>query len=182
MHCKLLQKVLWFTGLSGSGKSTLSKQIIDHLKKKNFKCFNLDGDLFRLNKRYKNNFSRLSIKRNNYLIIDKIKNIRRNYDFIIVSVISPLKTTRIKAKKFFGKDYIEIFVDCSLKELIKRDTKGLYKSAIDNKIKDLIGYNSRIKYEKTRFKKIVVNTEFQNIKQSKKKIIKNLFKKFNVRI
>ena len=182
MRQRFLQKVFWFTGLSGSGKSTLAGQIIDHLKKKNFKCFNLDGDQFRLNKKYKKNFSRLGIKKNNYLIIDKIDYIRNNYDFVIVAVISPLKVTRNKARKIFGKDYVEIFIDCSLKELIKRDTKGLYKSAGDNKIKNLIGYNSKIKYEKTKFKKIVVNTKNQNIKQSKKKIIQDLNKKFNVKI
>jgi len=77
---------------------------------------------------------------------------------------------------------VEIFIDCSLKELIKRDTKGLYKSARDNKIKNLIGYNSKIKYEKTKFKKIVVNTKNQNIKKSKRKIIQDLNKKFNVKI
>ncbi len=182
MRQRFLQKVLWFTGLSGSGKSTLAGQIIDHLKKKNLKYFNLDGDQFRLNKKYKKNFSRLSIKKNNYLIIDKIDYIRNNYDFVIVSVISPLKVTRNKARKRFGNDYVEIFIDCSLKELIKRDTKGLYKSARDNKIKNLIGYNSKIKYEKTKFKKIVVNTKNQNIKQSKRKIIQDLNKKFSVKI
>jgi len=177
-----LAKIIWFTGLSGSGKSTLSKKIISHLKKKKLKYFYIDGDKFRLNKKYKHNFSRLSIKKNNLLIINKIKAIKNNYDFIVISVISPLKITRIKAKKIFDKDYIEIFVDCSLKELINRDTKGLYKLAINNKIKNLIGFNSNIKYEKTRLKKIIIDTSIKNIMQSKNFIIQNLNKKFNVKI
>lgn len=177
-----LKKIIWFTGLSGSGKTTLSNKIIDHLKKKKFKLLNIDGDIFRLKKRYKNNFSKSNIKKNNYLIIKKVEKLRKNYDFIVVSVISPLKLTREKAKRIFGKDYIEIFVSCSLKELFKRDTKGLYKLAKNNKIKNLIGYNSKIKYEKTKYKKIIVNTEIQNIELSKNKIIKDLDKKFNVKI
>lgn len=177
-----MAKIIWFTGLSGSGKSTLSKKIISHLRKKKFKYFYLDGDKFRLNKKHKNNFSRSSIKKNNLLIIDKIKMIKSNYDFIIISAISPLKITRNRSKKFFNKDYIEVFVDCPLKELIKRDTKGLYKLAIKNKIKNLIGFNSNIKYEKTRIKKIIVKTNIKNISQSKNFIIQNLNKKFNVQI
>jgi len=182
MKYRFLKKILWFTGLSGSGKTTLSNKIISYLEKKKFKCLNLDGDQFRLKKKYKNSFSKFNIKKNNYLIIKEVKKLRNNYDFIIVSVISPLRVTRDKARKTFGKDYVEIFVYCSLKELINRDTKGLYKSAKDNKIKNLIGYNSNIKYEKTRSKKIVVNTKLQNIKQSKKKIIQDLNKKYNVKI
>ena len=38
----------------------------------------------------------------------------------------------------FRKNYIEIFIKCSLKELIKRDTKGLYKLARQKKIDKLI--------------------------------------------
>lgn len=152
------------------------------MKKKKFKCFKLDGDIFRGNKKYKKSFSRSSIKKNNFLIIQEIKKFINNFDFVLVSVISPLKITREYAKKTFDKKYIEIFVDCSLKELFKRDPKGLYKLAQNNKIKNLIGYNSNIKYEKTRYKKIVVNTKIQNIKKSKEIIIKNLNKKFNVKI
>ena len=99
----------------------------------------------------------------------------KNYHYIIVSVISPLIKTRTKAKNIFGKDYFEIYVKCSLKTLIRRDTKGLYKLAIKKKIKNLIGYNSKIVYEKSKYKKIIINSEKKNIKECidviKKKIL-----------
>ena len=103
--------------------------------------------------------------------IDKIKNI---YDFIIVSVISPLKKTRNIAKKLFGKNYFEVFTKCNLKTLINRDTKKLYEKAKKNIIKNLIGFNSKIKYERTNYKKIVVNTANETIKESSKKILKKI--------
>ena len=174
--------ILWFTGLSGSGKTTLSNRISKFLKDKNFKCIKLDGDKFRNKKKYKDNFSKQGIKKNNFLIIREIKKFNDSYDFIIVSVISPLRSTREYAKKVFDKNYIEIFVKCTLKELFKRDTKGLYRLARNNKIKNLIGFNSNIKYEKTSYKKIIVNTKIFNIKNSLKKIIKDLDKKFNIKI
>ena len=175
MENKFLQKVLWFTGLSGSGKTTLSRKLCYYLKKQKFKCYDLDGDKFRSKKKYKNSFTKNSIKKNNNLIIDHIDKIREDYDFVIISVISPLKVTRYKARKIFKEDYIEIFIDCPLTELINRDTKGLYKLAINKKIKNLIGYNSKIKYERTRFKKIVVNTAIETIQTSASKIIKKIY-------
>ena len=104
------------------------------------------------------------------------------YNFVIVSVISPLKVTRQKAKNEFGNNYIEVYVYCILRKLVKRDTKGLYKLAKKKKINNLIGYNSKIKYEKTYYKKIIVNTGTQNIRQSTNKILKDLSLKFDVKI
>ena len=95
-----------------------------------------------------------------------------------MSVISPLLKTRLEAKKKFGKNYFEVYVKCSIKTLIKRDTKGLYKLAIQKKIKNLIGYNSKIVYEKSKYKKIIIDTEKNNIKKCiniiSKKTVKNL--------
>ena len=177
-----LQKILWFTGLSGSGKSTLSKEIFNKLNQKNLKSIRIDGDSFRNKKKYKKSFSKKNIIINNNLIIEQVKKIRNKYDFTIVSVISPLKVTREKAKKQFGDDYMEILIKCSIKGLLKRDTKGLYKLAKENRIKNLIGYNSKIIYEKTRYKKVIINTETENINQSLNIIISKIEKKFNVKI
>ena len=82
--------------------------------------------------------------------------------------------TRKKAKNTFGCRYFEIYVKCSIKELIKRDTKGLYQKAKDKVITNLIGYNSKIKYEKSKYKKIIVNTDKLNLLTCKKLIIKKI--------
>ena len=96
-----------------------------------------------------------------------------------MSVISPLKITRKLARKTFGKNYIEVFVYCSLKILKKRDTKGLYLKAKKKKLKNLIGVNSKIKYETTNYSKIKVDTTKLNKKESINKIIKYVMKKNN---
>ena len=64
-----------------------------------------------------------------------------------------LKTRNIARIKF-GKNYFEIYVKCKIETLGKRDTKKLYAKAKKNIIKNLIGYNSNIKYEMSRYKKI----------------------------
>tara|TARA_B100000963_G_C22565470_1_gene643450 strand:+ start:185 stop:694 length:510 start_codon:yes stop_codon:yes gene_type:complete len=167
-------KVIWFTGLSGSGKTTLAKEIKKKLKKKNYKIKLIDGDIFRKKTGNKNNFTKINIIRNNLKIINYIENIQKKYDFIIISVISPLLKTRKIAKKKFGNNYLEIFTKCKIKELIKRDTKGMYKLANEKKIQNLIGYNSRIIYEKSNYKILTINTDRLSKLDSVKKIFRNI--------
>ncbi len=168
------KKIIWLTGLSGSGKTTIAKFISKKIKLKNFRILIIDGDKYRSKKKYKNNFSKKKIYENNLSIIEHIDKIYKNYDFIIVSVISPLKKTRALAKKKFGNNYYEVFVNCTISELIKRDTKKLYANAKIGKIKNLIGYNSKIKYEKSYYKKITVHTHRETLEESSYKILKKI--------
>jgi len=170
MNCK----ILWLTGLSGAGKSTIAKSLKKKIKKLKLKVKLIDGDHFRKKNKNKNSFTKKNIYLNNIKIINYISKIKNKYDIIIVSVISPLLKSRLKSKKTFGKNYIEIFVKCSLKELIRRDTKKLYKLAKEKKIKNLIGFNSKISYEKSKYKKLVVNTEINDLNYCIKKILKKV--------
>ena len=156
-------KIIWFTGLSGAGKTTLSLNLCKKLKKLKFKVKKIDGDIFRKKKVSVKKFTKKNIIENNIQIINYIDKVKGHYEFIIVSVISPLIRTRLLAKKRFGKNYYEIYVKCSVKVLVKRDTKGLYKLADQKIIKNLIGYNSKIIYEKSKYRKIIINTEKNNI-------------------
>ena len=171
-----MTKILWFTGLSGAGKSTLSKILGIKLSKLSFKVKIIDGDIFRTKNKNKNNFSKNNILKNNLLIIDYIEKIQKKYDFILVSVISPLLITRNLARTKFGLNYFEIFVKCKIKTLEKRDTKQLYARAKKNIIKNLIGYNSKIRYEISKYKKITINTDKLSKFKSIKTIIKKVFK------
>ena len=165
-------KIIWFTGLSGSGKTTLSQNLGKKLKRLKFKIKTIDGDVFRKEKKNINKFTKKNIFENNMQIINYVNKIKDNYKFVIVSVISPLLQTRQEAWKRFGKNYFEVYVKCSVKELKKRDTKGLYRLADQKILKNLIGYKSKVIYEKSKYKKIIVDTEKKNIKNCIK-VIKN---------
>ena len=170
----MLNKIIWFTGLSGTGKSTLAEKLIKKLKKKNYKVKLIDGDIFRIKKKYKNSFSKQSIISNNLNIIKYLDKIKNNYDYIIVSVISPILITRKKAKKIFKKKYVEIYVNCKISTLKKRDTKGLYKKADLKIVKNLIGYNSKVKYEKSDYAVTNINTDLLTVNESVIKIFKKI--------
>ena len=59
-------------------------------------------------------------------IIDYVNKIKEKYDYIIVSVISPLKKQGPMPKENLEKLF-EVYTKCNLNVLIKRDTKKLYK-------------------------------------------------------
>tara|TARA_B110000238_G_scaffold139467_1_gene150449 strand:+ start:120 stop:662 length:543 start_codon:yes stop_codon:yes gene_type:complete len=166
---KKTSKIIWFTGISGVGKTTLSNALFNKLKKK-YRIKKIDGDIFRKKNKIKKIFTKKNILYNHKKIINYIKEISPKYDLILVSVISPLRKTRLIAKKEFNKNYYEINAKCSFKTLNARDTKGLYFKANLGKI-NLIGYNSKIKYEKSIYKVITINTNILTIKESLNKIL-----------
>ena len=168
-------KVVWFTGLSGVGKTTLAKLFIKKLKKKEAKILTIDGDIFRKKMNLKNSFTKKNIFFNNQKIISYVRKNYRKYDYTIISVISPLRKTRFKAFKMFKENYFEIYLHCPLRVLVRRDTKGLYKKAKQKKIINLIGFNSKIKYEKSLHKTIKINTDLL----TKKKALDKISKKIN---
>ena len=83
-----------------------------------------------------------------------------------------MKKTRRHALKVFNENYFEIHVFASLKTLIKRDTKGLYGLAKKGIIKNLIGYNSKIKFEKSNHQYLRINTGLLSLHQSANRILK----------
>ncbi len=167
----MLKKVVWFTGLSGVGKSTISSALFKKLKERKYKVLKIDGDVFRKKKNYRKKFSKKAIYKNNFEIIKKVKSIKSKYDYVLVSVISPLCKTRKYSKKLFKNLYYEIFLYCGLKTLKKRDTKGLYKKADMKIINNLIGYKSKIKYEKSKYKVLKIKTDKYSIIQSVNKTL-----------
>ena len=168
-------KIVWFTGLSGVGKTTLAKILNNELLKLNFIFKMIDGDVFRKKNKNNNIFSKTNIVKNNLSIISHVKEIQNKYDFILISVISPLLKTRNFAKIRFGEQYFEIYVKCKIQTLEKRDTKKLYAKAKKNLIKNLIGYNSKIKYEISKYKKITIDTDKLNKSEAVKIIMKKVF-------
>ncbi len=169
-------KIVWLTGLSGSGKSTLAKNIKKKILKKKYKVLIIDGDKFRKKQNNVNNFTKKNIILNNLKIIKYISKIKSYYDFIIVSVISPLKYTRQKAFNLFKEKYYEIYLKCNIKTLEKRDTKGLYSLAKKNIIKNLIGYKSKIKYEESHHEKLTIDTSKNNLTFCSNAVIKHILK------
>jgi adenylylsulfate kinase len=129
---------LWLTGMSGAGKSTISDQIIARFKDAGAKVELLDGDVVRTNLSQGLGFSREDRDTNIRRIGFVADLLSRNGVIVVVAAISPYRETRDEVK---GKiaNFLEVFVDCPVEVLAKRDVKGLYKRAIAGEVGNFTG-------------------------------------------
>ena len=140
-------KVIWFTGLSGSGKTTIALELRKKLESLGNKVEILDGDVVRDTLHKDLGFSREDIRENNRLIAELAKERAANNDFVLVPIISPYKEDRTMVRLIVGENFKELFINASLDECIRRDTKGLYKKALAGEINNFIGVAESNPYE-----------------------------------
>jgi len=165
-------KILWFTGLSGSGKTTIAELLIEKLKSQGKTAKVFDGDDVRKRLHKHLGFTPEDIKENNRLIVELCKQEFGKVDFILVPIISPFKYSREQARKVFGENFIEIFVNCHYDECKKRDTKGLYQKAESGELQNFIGLH--IPYESPEKPEIEIDSVNEDVNQSTEKISKFL--------
>ena len=162
-----------FTGLSGAGKSTIARSVKKQMEEDGFKVEVIDADIYRPVLCPDLGFSKE----------DRIENIRRlgfvanllakNGVITILAAINPYEATR-KELILKGTKVKTIWINCDLETLIKRDTKGLYRKAQlpdghPDKIYNLTGVNDV--YEQPSVPDLIINTEFENIETSVKKVV-----------
>ena len=159
---------LWFTGLSGSGKSTLSTLVAEELRRRGMKVEILDGDEVRTNLSKGLGFSKedrdTNIKRIGYVC----RLLTRNGVVAISAAISPYREVRDDNRAQVGS-FIEIYVECSIEALTRRDVKGLYKKALAGELPNFTGVSDP--YEPPQHPEITVNSERQSEDESFKAII-----------
>ena len=167
--------ILWFTGLSGSGKSTVANAVESKLLELQKHTYLLDGDNIRHGLNKDLGFSEL----------DRVENIRRIGEvsklfvdagmLVLTAFISPFRSDRQIARSLVEYDeFVEVFVNTSLKECEKRDPKGLYKKARDGAIANFTGIDSP--YEIPDSPEIEIKNDEMSIEDSISKIMDFLIK------
>ena len=164
--------VLWFTGLSGAGKTTLADALTPHLKKRGKKVESLDGDVVRTHLSKGLGFSREDRDTNIARIAFVAHLLQRNGVFVLVSAISPYKSTRDAARSLVGRDFVEIHVAPPLEECIKRDVKGLYAKAIAGEIKQFTGISDP--YEAPENPELKIDTSSVSVDDGVARIVSKL--------
>ncbi len=160
--------VLWFTGLSGSGKTTLAKLIEGEMKARGVRVERLDGDVVRQSLTSDLGFSKEDRDKNIQRVTFVAKLLSRNGVGVLASFISPYRVTRDWVRSEVT-NFIEVFVDCSLEECVRRDVKGLYAKAMAGEIPEFTGVSDP--YERPLNPEITVNTAEESIEESFTKII-----------
>ena len=164
---------IWLTGLSGAGKSTIADELVGDLRGRGRNVELLDGDVVRTNLSKGLGFSKEDRDTNIRRIGFVSKLLTRNGVTSIVAAISPYKDVRDEVREQIG-DFVEVFVKCSLDELVKRDVKGLYEKAIKGEIKNFTGVSDP--YEEPENPEVVVNTETEELGESVAKVLDTLTK------
>jgi adenylylsulfate kinase len=154
---------VWFTGLSGAGKTTLSAAVSDEIRARGQRVEVLDGDVVRASLSKGLGFSREDRDTNIRRIGFVAKLLTRNDVAVVVAAISPYRAVRDEVRADIGA-FVEVFVRCSLDELIRRDVKGLYERALRGEVAQFTGVSDP--YEEPVNPDVIVDTDQESIGQS----------------
>jgi adenylyl-sulfate kinase len=161
---------LWFTGLSGAGKSTLANAVSAQLRQRGRRVEILDGDEVRMNLSKGLGFSKedrdTNIRRIGYVA----HLLSRNGVVAITAAISPYASVRDEVRAQHGDTFVEVYVECPLDALVKRDVKGLYEKALRGEIKNFTGVSDP--YEPPATPEITVRTDRESVEESAGAIIR----------
>ena len=165
-------RVYWIYGQSGSGKTTIAIELERQLYVLAKYTVVLDGDNLRSGLNHGLSFT----------TEDRLENIRRaaevakilvqNGAIVICCLVCPLKSMRDLARDIIGKDFKEIYIKTSIETLMQRDTKGFYKKALEGKMENLTGINS--KFEESEEADIIIDTDIINVKEGVRLILSQI--------
>ena len=168
--------LIWFTGLSGSGKSTIANVVEQRLHQKGIKTYTLDGDNIRKGINKDLTFSPED-RTENIRRIAEIANLMVDAGLVVLAAfVSPYKKDRENIRTIVkDANFVEVYVNTSLEECIRRDTKGLYKKALNGEIKNMTGISAP--YEAPESPDIEIVTENVEVDEAVNKIMSYLKKK-----
>lgn len=186
-HEHVWNKVKWgktkglyiqMTGMSGAGKTTLARSIEKKIRKRGIKIEIIDGDEYRNNLCKDLGFSKKDRETNIKRLSFVGKVLGRNNVVCVMSAINPYNSTRQHVRKVIPKSKL-VYVKCSLEELKRRDTKGLYRRALlpdgdPSKVYNFTGISDS--FDEPIDPDLIIDTESLNLNQSVK-----LFEKFIIK-
>ncbi len=168
---------LWFTGLSGAGKTTIAHLVGPAIEERGPIVEYLDGDTVRTHLSKGLGFSKEDRDANIERIGWVAARLTRHGAAVIASAISPYAEARSHARELveeFGT-FVEVFVDVSLEEATRRDTKGLYEKAIRGEITGFTGVDDP--YEAPEAPDIRIDTDSESPEESADRIVSLLEEK-----
>ncbi|NIK69884.1 adenylyl-sulfate kinase [Paenibacillus sp. BK720] len=162
--------ILWLTGLSGSGKSTVAAAIEKELFKQRSRAYILDGDNLRHGINGDLGFGPEERSENIRRIGEIAKLLADAGIITIVAAISPYRQDRDKVRASCTPgDFIEVYVQCTMRECERRDPKGLYKKTRTGEIKYFTGISAP--YEPRLQAELVLKTDERTVADSVSEVI-----------
>ena len=137
----------WITGLSGSGKTTLATTLSAHLRSMGRPTVLLDGDELRsimAGKGYSRE-ERLQIALR-YSSLCKL--LVGQGIYVVIAVIGLFDEVH-RWNRINITNYVEIYLDTPISELIRRDPKGIYAGAKSGSIRNVAGIDLKVDYPRS---------------------------------
>ncbi len=161
----------WITGLSGAGKTTIGKALYDQLKSQKPNVVFLDGDVLRsvFDALHGHSVEDRNQLARSYSNLCKILT-DRGID-VVCSTISLFREVH-EFNRSAIENYFEVFVECDMQELIRRDQKAIYSNAMKGKLSDVVGVN--MPYDRPEYCDLVIDNTGKNNIQGKIKAILNI--------
>ncbi|NRR30250.1 adenylyl-sulfate kinase [Oxalobacteraceae bacterium] len=136
---------VWLTGLSGAGKSTIGACLEQELIARHHLAYLLDADVQRAGLNRDLGFSRSDRAENVRRLGELCGVLAQSGTIVIAAAIAPYEEDRRLVRERhteLGCTFVEIHVDTSLDECMRRDPKGLYRRAIDGSLAQFTGISA----------------------------------------
>jgi adenylylsulfate kinase len=158
---------VWFTGLSSAGKTTLSRAVRERIRAAGAPVEMLDGDEVRQHLCRGLGFNREDRDENIRRIGYVAGLLTRNGVVVLVSAISPYRSTREEVRRRIGS-FIEVYVNAPLEVCEKRDVKGLYRKARSGELPAFTGLDDP--YEHPVSPEVECRTDLETLAESVDKV------------
>lgn len=130
--------VVWIIGLSGAGKTTLATKVVEKVRLKQHNVVLIDGDVVR--EIFGNDLGyTMEDRRTNAQRICQLCKFLDEQGINVVCAILSLFTESRAWNRENLRQYYEVFIDTPLKDLVNRDSKGIYEKFHSGKIHNVAG-------------------------------------------
>lgn len=151
--------VYWITGLSGAGKTIIGRSLYERLKKLKPNVVFLDGDSLRKVLGNETDFS-LAARKQLALSYSRLCGLLAGQDIdVVCATISLFREVHDYNRKNIP-NYLEIYIECSMPELVRRDQKGIYSKAIRREDNQVMGLD--LPYDKPAACDFIVDNTVQD--------------------
>jgi cytidine diphosphoramidate kinase len=130
--------LFWLTGLSGAGKTTIGALLTERLRERGDPVIFLDGDILR--EVYKDSIghdrdSRLAAAMQYARLCKMLVDQQVHVVCATISLFHQIQNWN----RHHIKNYLEVYIDVPMDELIKRDSKQIYSRAVSGKLSNIVG-------------------------------------------
>ena len=148
--------VIWICGPSAAGKTTIGRALYRQLKPDMPTLFLLDGDDFRAATGDDLQFT-LEDRRKNGHRIARFCKLLEAQDINVICCAATIHPEVQEFNRVTFHEYCEVLIEVSFETLLRRDTKQIYKSALEGKLSDVIGVD--IKFLRPAGPHLVLNND-----------------------